>query len=875
MRKVKSSKAIGRLSKKSFEASRIRNIIAAVAIALTAILFTAVFTIGLGMVETSQQNTMRQVGTDMRGVIKDLTKEQYELLRKHPSITEEGIDIAVSAAVTNPEFLKRHLEMHYRSENLYKHDFIEIIDGRAPQAAEEVLMDERSMELLGLEAKAGQQVTIKMRVRTADTKETERTFTVSGVIKAAEGMNVGFLYVSEAYVETYADELFPMDENVGGINMSVNFDGKADIQKALDKVITDSGFSTDDREENFLSSNTNWGYLSESAASDPMNLVGIGAALILILVTGYLIIYNIFQISVIRDIRYYGLLKTIGTTGRQIKRILRRQAVSLCILGIPAGLLLGYLAGKVLLPVIMTVGGSTYAEADVRVSPQPWIFLGAALFTVITVLISEWRPGRIAAKVSPVEALHYTDQGKRRKKLKKSTDGGKITRMAFSNLGRNKGRTAVVICSLSLTVILLNSIYTVSHSLDRKGFLSKMILSEAVIGNAQLWNYGYRPFDEQTAAEEGLTESFISACGKQESFLEGGRIYGDVTGTQLSLASWTVPDYIEKDENGIPGYWWEGSWISYGAYDEKGELLSRDLRAAYFGIEEFVLSKMNIIEGETDRDVIWEKLQTGNYLIYATEVDDDNAVIEELIKHHAGDRITLRFAGEEGEEPTEKEYEILSVIKRHQYSLSDLSSNDFEYYVSAEEFKKHYPESFLMNYLLDTKEGGEAQMEAFLKDYTENVEPTMNYQSRTMVQGQMQELLGTITLVGTLLAGMIGLIGFLNFINTILTGMVTRKREFAMMEAIGMTKRQLVGMLTVEGMCYAGITVICSLLLGSAFSLGILRMIGNGIWFLKYQFTLLPMLIASPVLLLLGMLVPGVVYRLRRQGSIVEEIREE
>lgn len=430
----------------------------------------------------------------------------------------------------------------------------------------------------------------------------------------------------------------------------------------------------------------------------------------------------------------------------------------------------------------------------------------------------------------------------------------------------------MVICSLSLTVILLNSIYTVSHSLNREGFLSKMILGEAVIGNAQLWNYRYRPFDEQTAEEECLTETFISACAQQESFLEGGRIYGDVTGVTLALDSWAIPDYIEKDENGIPGYWREGNWISYGFYDDEGNLLAPDFPAAYFGIEKFVLSKMTVIEGEKDADAIWEKLQTGNYLIYAADVDDDNAVIKEYVKHHAGEKITLLFGGENGQ--TKKEYEIISVIKRHQYSLSNQVSNSFEYYVSAGEFQKHCPQIFLMNYLLDTKAGGEAEMEAFLKDYTENVEPAMNYQSRTMVQGQMQELLGTVTLVGTLLAGMVGLIGILNFINTILTGMVTRKREFAMMEAIGMTKRQLTGMLTAEGMCYAAITVICSLVFGSAFSLGVVRMIGNGIWFLDYRFTLLPVLIASPLLLLLGMLVPGAVYGLHSHGSIVEEIRE-
>ncbi len=68
---------------------------------------------------------------------------------------------------------------------------------------------------------------------------------------------------------------------------------------------------------------------------------------------GYLIIYNIFQISVAGDIRFYGLLKTIGTTPRQLKRIIRQQALLLCLIGIPAGLLLGYGIGAVLMPVVL------------------------------------------------------------------------------------------------------------------------------------------------------------------------------------------------------------------------------------------------------------------------------------------------------------------------------------------------------------------------------------------------------------------------------------------------------------------------------------------------------------------------------------------
>ncbi len=81
----------------------------------------------------------------------------------------------------------------------------------------------------------------------------------------------------------------------------------------------------------------NWGYtgaqLSESI--DPSLVLAIAAMLALIVFTGYLIIYNVFQISVAGDIRFYGLLKTIGTTPRQLKRIIRHQALALCLVGIP------------------------------------------------------------------------------------------------------------------------------------------------------------------------------------------------------------------------------------------------------------------------------------------------------------------------------------------------------------------------------------------------------------------------------------------------------------------------------------------------------------------------------------------------------------
>lgn len=90
MRKVKNKKVIQNLAKKSFGANRTRNRIAILAVVLTTLLFTTIFTIGIGTMETFQRQTMRQSGGDSHGVMKNLTREQYEKLKDHPLIKEEA-----------------------------------------------------------------------------------------------------------------------------------------------------------------------------------------------------------------------------------------------------------------------------------------------------------------------------------------------------------------------------------------------------------------------------------------------------------------------------------------------------------------------------------------------------------------------------------------------------------------------------------------------------------------------------------------------------------------------------------------------------------------------------------------------------------------
>ena len=866
MRKVKNKKVIRRLADRSFRASRTRNIIAVLAIALTAMLFTTLFTLGIGTVENFQRATMRQSGSDCHGVIKNLTKEQYEKLSKDPSIVESADCMLMADRVENEEFLKWHMEIWYYPQYHYPHCFIDIIDGRAPEAADEILMDDVSMDLLGLSPEAGQQVTLQLRIKSSDENVTERTFTVSGVIKADPALDVGFAIVSDAYLSAHADELvYTYDEDyspTGVIRMDVMFSNSFSIQKKLDKVIENAGYSTDESSPDYVASNVNWAYVSGSTESDPFTMGAVAGGLLLIILTGYLIIYNIFQISVIRDIQYYGLLKTIGATGRQIKKIIRRQALFLGIMGIPAGLVFGYLIGRAMMPRVMAM--TSYVGNDVTVSIHPLIFVGSAVFTLITVWISTGKPARIAAKVSPVEAVRYADNAGGKKKGKKSTDGGKLPKMALSNLGRNKKRTVLVIFSLSLAIVLLNSVFTVTHSFDLDTYLKRFIATDFQVANANYFNVmaGYNGASDDTIDEKNLTESFVEYCQSLDGYQDGGRIYM-TQNFGLRKDSWEAPDYFPRTADGEPGEEFGGEVMELNSFDDDNWLVS------FYGIDDFFYSIIEVYKGESDPEVLKEKMNTGKYILASVGTDDYGKVEEDTIVHQPGDKVTLTCA-----DGRTREFEVLALIKDNSYALTNRSfMTPFFYYVPSKVFKEMESDKYLMCFSFNAEDDKEAAIADELEAYTSQVEPTMDFESKGYWLEQFDGMIGLFTLIGGVLSLVIGIIGILNFVNSILTGIVTRQGEFAMLEAIGMTKRQLRRMLIMEGLYYAIATIGFSLVFGTLFSLTALRVLSGGMWFLKYHFVIWPMAITFPVLLILGALVPAAAFRFFKRESVVERLR--
>ena len=262
-------------------------------------------------------------------------------------------------------------------------------------------------------------------------------------------------------------------------------------------------------------------YQSSNLFENPTLLISGVIGILLIIVTGYLIIYNIFQISVIQDIQAYGQLKTLGTTKRQIKKMINRQAANLSLIGVPIGLLIGFFLGRALVPFLMN--GTIYtADAGITVTANPLIFIGAAAFAVFTVLISVQKPAKIAGTVSPIEAIKYTEndssafRGKKHA-LKNSTHGAKIYRMALANLGRNRKRTALVIVSMTLSLVLFNTVFTFSSGFDIDKYIAKFVNTDFVVSAADYFQFRYETND--------LSESFLETVMESGCFETGGRLY--------------------------------------------------------------------------------------------------------------------------------------------------------------------------------------------------------------------------------------------------------------------------------------------------------------------------------------------------------------
>ena len=876
---------IRRLSLKSLLANRTRNLVAVLAIALTAVLFASLFTIALSINEGIQQNNFRQAGGWSHGSFKYLTEEQFEELKDDPLIESWGLRRFVGMPTEIP-FHKSHVEIGYSDANEAHWMYCDPVEGSLPQeGTDEAATDTHVLELLGVEPEIGAKFTATFAV---DGHETTQTFTLCGWWEYDEAIVANHILIPESRVNAILAEVGVTPPGNDGMTGSWNLDvmlkhGARSIASDLEEILANHGYQSETPGENYISTGVNWGYTGAQLSDklDPTVVAIIVGGLLLILLTGYLIIYNVFQISVAGDIRFYGLLKTIGTTPRQLRRIIRTQALLLSLVGIPVGLLLGWLLGGVLTPVIVA---RLDGVAGV-VSISPLLFGGSALFALVTVLISCRRPGRLAGKVSPVEAVRYTEGKALKRKGKRGGKGVSLLSMAWANLGRSRGKTFLTVLSLTLAVVLLTLTVTFAGGFDLDKYVSSFTASDFILADAGQFQTGGDGFNNEMAVPEEL----IAAVDAQGGITGSGRVYGK-----------TVPALEFVTEEYYRSMW--GRWNTQEQLDSMVAFMDRTEdglladRVQLYGMEPFALDHLTVLEGDLAK---LEDPDGNDIAAVYSEDDYGNAVME---SHWArlGDTVTIRYVEEfEYYDPTtgqvygSREYvpegaafaERAVEYRDVDYTVAALvvvpSALSYRHYgadefvMGAETFLRDTGTDSIMYYAFDTTEETNADMEAFLKDYTENVNPQFDYESKATYAGEFESTRSMFLLLGGALSFIVGLVGVLNFFNAILTGITARRRELAVLQSIGMTGRQLRTVLALEGLLYtlgAALLALVLIVVTAPF-------VGHGlnglIWFFTYRFTVWPIVLLLPLFGALGVLIPVLSCRAAQRHSVEERLRQE
>ncbi|MBQ9929119.1 MAG: ABC transporter permease [Lachnospiraceae bacterium] len=835
MIKVNNKRTIRQVAYRVFKADKMRNIFAVTAVVLTTILFSGLFMIASSLLSSMEESTMRQVGGNAHAGFKYLTEEQYERLKVHPDIKEISYSVVLATA-ENAELVKRPTEIRYANDALEaKMMFSMPTEGRMPEAADEIATDTLVLEKLGVPARLGEKVVLEYSV----CGQTHRdTFVLVGFWEGDVIMRASQAWLSKSYVEEVLSQhdLSKADAYIGSINADVNFANSWNIESKVLKVILESGYETEE-----IDYGINWAYAGGSTTVDAGTIGGVILIVLMIVFCGYLMISNVFLISVVKDVRFYGLLKMVGTTGSQIKTIIRRQALLISMIAIPIGLLMGIVVGAGLTPYVLGILNTNV----IKVTLQPWVFLFATGFSLLTVFISIGKASKLAEKVSPIEALRAVDISDNRRKEKRH--GGKIRlwKMAAENVGRNRKKVILVVVSLSLSLIILNTAYTMANSFDMEKYLSRMISHDFVVGDVSWFNIYSHYINQDT-----LNDDFMKELSIQNGIESLGKIYFSEKGCALD-SHWDNMAERASNELGV-----SGDWLTY----MEEEIQSGGAMYHIYGIDDAVWDELTVWKGEIDLD----KLYSGDYVV-VSPYDEEGR----LSAYEVGD--TVEVFGMDGES---RSCEVLAVASMpYNVSIQHTHPVEINIFLPSEIFLKTVEQKAPMIVSLDVEDLYIPEMEEFLSNYCNVKNPNMQYASRAIYEAEYENTQRTYKVVGIVISVLLALIGVANFANTSITSVMARRRELAMLESIGMTVKQQRGMLIFEGVIYMLLAAAFTWTIGILFGMcGLSLMLGGSEYF-TVKFTVVPSMVCLPVFLILSVLIPMLCQKYVNSESVVERLR--
>lgn len=868
-----SNVAIRKLANASFRNHRLRNATAILAIILTSFLFSAVLTIGMGTASTIYYSQTRLLGSQADVLIQGLTKEQIEQVKTNSMFKKVGCWISVEM-MTNTNRI--NVEVAYADKEQQEIRFLTPDIGSAPEQGKEVLVSSNVLKDMGIKEEIGAIIPIEF---SCGKEKHHFDMTVSGICESAKE-ETGYVIVSQIFLKDHSDVLDKLLERRNGIySADVIMKDTNRLEERVSQFIRSIGGNSDDTTaENYVRVAPS---PQLSNANDPMLLLAASVFSVLFIFSGYLLIYNIFDITVANEVKQYGLLRTIGTTMRQVKYLVNQQAIYLFFIGLPIGLVLGGFAGYYIMPSIIKILAIDYAGDEFAIGSLPYlsIIVGVTLLSGLTVFISTRKPVKKASRVSPIEAVRYVEPTKVNINRKKVRKGTVILRMAITNTQRSKKRERLIAVSLGLSMLMLNSIVIYVGSFDEELYIQQNMRSDFAVYNKDL-GLVYKGFNGH---ESGLPKQVVNELEKLPGVYNEVEMYRNTYDDINIACDWGKMysvDNSHKERRQLP------ESIDCGVYtDEKGNQYAALTPYNHlplgnvFGVSENLIDKIDILDGEKDISVLKKKMREGNNIILMGCYNSRGEVKEGYFEGlNVGDKIQFYDEG-----VAVKSFTVIAKAAgtTGETTITGGGSNVLgniggpQIFMSVNNFKEIYDTPTLYSFLFDVDEENQKAVEDYLHNYV-TVNEKILYTSNESLKAQIVGIKNILLLVGGLIGTIFALSGIINFANLIITNVISRRHEFAIMQSLGMTKQQLKRMLRVECLYYilyaAAVGIIITLIL----SLTLVKtLVEKGPLFsmMVFRMTMLPAMALIITFLILANVIPELTIRIFLKQSIVERLR--
>ena len=800
-----------------------KNILIGIAIILTTLLLFVIPSIGKDMVEVNFA-VINKIYPTWHALYRNVDESTVMKLAAHHDVKTYGL--RSDAGYMNLE--DATVSMMYMDRTgmeLYK---VKLKEGQLPQKENDIVVSKGILEALGQNGKIGDTITVPYQILKDDgldyTKEKE--FRICGFLADNESSKEQKQYtslVSEAFLKAE----IPVEQVKYRFLLQVNGqkgNTTADYTETIQNIARQFGISEDDM-------NINKEYLAANYV-DPATIPVIVGIMLIVVLAGIITIYSVYYVSMNQRVREFGKLKAIGATKRQLRQIVLREGMGVALFAIPIGLLIGTVAVKVVLlqfvehakdsNVLITEAYKVVAKGEVQLYYW-WIYLLAIAVTLCTVYLSLMKPMRMAAKVSEIEAMRYQGGSKRQKSSRKGYQFLNIGRLTKRNLAENKKKSTITIVSMAVTGIFVMMVATVLSCANPMESAKSTIVGQYEIspivesGNKEHPEYEWAEVQKNNPLNEGLKQQIEELDGVERV---------DVF-TALKVSGGPFEEEIGTEFiNGVP--------------EEYAEELKK---------------------GITEGNVTYEELKSGDKVIL------DRALLHWYPDIKVGDKLKLNI--HDGDNTFQKEIEVAAI--------GDYGSGLTNY-----------------NCLIMAKEGAEKltinNSSSYFqviadKDYDEALEASLQaivdgsgrLQMRTWKneydtwENALQMTRGACYAFIIILAA----ISIMNLINTMINSVHVRKKELGMMQAIGMSDRQLMKMLQLEGIFYTVGTLIISIGVGSLAGYPLfLYAKRTGMFDIStYHYPVTAAIIIILTLFVIQMLLAIFIAKSVRKDSLIERIR--